>query len=181
MAKKKTFDCPQKVDLNWLCPVILSCHFKNTFILICFFFPQTNPYNQGDFEQSWQDIVNMLELPPNSSNNVGGNTYSNMTGNHLTSMMNQGTSMYNSTDMNTPLMQMIQSVPPAARENQSSTMIQNPAARDNQSSVLLQNATMPVPPMNNSMNPSYNAFDNSGNNIIQAYVYSLFVLEIKLN
>lgn len=123
----------------------------------------------------------MLELPPNSSNNVGGNTYSNMTGNHLTSMMNQGTSMYNSTDMNTPLMQMIQSVPPAARENQSSTMIQNPAARDNQSSVLLQNATMPVPPMNNSMNPSYNAFDNSGNNIIQAYVHSLFVLEIKLN
>lgn len=107
---------------------------------------QSNPYNHGEsFEERWQDIVNMLNLSQNS--NTTGSAYNNMTANNMSSLMSSNTSMYNTSNMTSPLMQMIQSVP---------------AARDNQSSVLLQNVSMPVPPMNNSMNPSYNTFDNSG-------------------
>ncbi|VDH89999.1 nuclear factor erythroid 2-related factor 1/3 [Mytilus galloprovincialis] len=122
---------------------------------------QTNPYNQGEsFEERWQDIVSMLNLSQNNS----GNMFNGMP-QSMHAMMGHNASMYNQSDMSSPLMQLIQSVPAAGRDNQSSAMLQNitmPTAGDNQSSVLLQNASMPVPPMNNSMNPSYNAFDNSG-------------------
>jgi hypothetical protein len=43
-----------------------------------------------------------------------------------------------------------------------SQVIDIPAVGENLSSVLLQNVSMPVTPMNDSMNPSCTLFDNSG-------------------
>lgn len=105
---------------------------------------QSNPYNQErSFEERWQDIVSALNLPLNS--NSTGNDY--MPHNSMSSMMSQNMPINSSMDLVSPLMQMIQSVP---------------AVGENLSSVLLQNVSMPVTPMNDSMNPSCTLFDNSG-------------------
>lgn len=87
--------------------------------------------------------MSALDLSQNS--NSTGNDY--MPHNSMSSMMPQNMHINSSIGLVSPLMQMIQSVP---------------AVGENLSSVLLQNVSMPVTPMNDSMNPSCTLFDNSG-------------------